>query len=120
MMNIKISKAFRTLSYEASCVLTGVRPIRLAIEEKVRTYKATRNNTVYDAPLEVRYWPHPVEIPPIRAPTLIPHNVINIFTDGSKIGGKEGAAAVIIKDEVVLHQSTTKDRRDALIIRQNR
>jgi hypothetical protein len=54
-MNIKIAKAFRTLSYEASCVLAGVRPIRLAIEEKVRTYKATHNNTEYDAPLEVRY-----------------------------------------------------------------
>jgi len=35
MMNIKISKAFRTLSYEASCVLAGVRPIRLATEETV-------------------------------------------------------------------------------------
>ena len=54
-------KAFRTLSYEASCVMAGVRSIRLAIEEKVRTYKATRNNTEYDAPLEVIYWPHPVE-----------------------------------------------------------
>jgi len=52
---------------------------------------------VYDAPLEVRYWPHPAEIPLIGAPTEIPHNVINIFTDGSKIGGKIGAAAVIIK-----------------------
>jgi len=108
MMNIKISKAFRTLSYEASCVLAGVRPIRLVIEEKVRTYKATHNNTEYDAPLEVRYWPHPAEIPSIRAPTEIPHNVINIFTDGSKIGGKVGAAAVIIKDDIVLHQSTYK------------
>jgi hypothetical protein len=29
--NIKIAKTFRTLSYEASCVLAGVRPIRLAI-----------------------------------------------------------------------------------------
>ena len=26
IMNIKIAKAFRTLSYEASCVLAGVRP----------------------------------------------------------------------------------------------
>jgi ribonuclease HI len=53
----------------------------------------------------VRYWPHPVEIPLIRAPTEIAHNVINIFTDGSKIGGKVGAAAVIIEDDIVLHQS---------------
>ena len=33
MMNIKIAKAFRTLPYEASCVLACVRPIRLAMEE---------------------------------------------------------------------------------------
>jgi hypothetical protein len=102
MMNIKISKAFRTLSYEASCVLAGVRPIRLATEEKVRTYKATHNNTEYAAPLDVRYWLHPVEIPLIRAPTEIPHNIINTFTDGSRIGGK---VRVIIKDDIVLHQS---------------
>ena len=108
MMNIKISEPFRTLSYEASCVLAGVRPIQLAIEEKVQTYKATHNNTEYDAPLEVRYWAHPAEIPPIRAPTTIQHNVINIFTDGSKIGGKVRTAAVITKDDIVLHQSTYK------------
>ena len=83
-MNIKIAKAFRTLSYEASCVLTAVRPIRLAVEGKVRTYKATHNNIEYDVPLQVRYWPHPAEISLIRAPTEIPNNVINIFTDGSK------------------------------------
>jgi len=107
-MNIKTAKAFRTLSYEASCVLAGVRPLRLTVEEKVRTYKAAHNNIEYDVPLEVIYWPHPAEIPPIRAPTEIPHNVLNIFTDGSKIGGKGGAAAVIIKDDIVLHQCTFK------------
>ena len=68
MMNIKTAKAFRTLSYETSRVLAAVRPIRLAVEEKLRTYKATHNNIEYDAPLQVRYWPDPVEIP-IRAPT---------------------------------------------------
>ena len=66
---------------------------------------ATHNNIENDAPLEVRYWPHPVEIPLMRKPTEIPHNVINIFTDGSKIGGKVGAAAVIIKDDKFIHQS---------------
>ena len=53
----------------------------------------------------MRYWPQPVEMPLIRAPTEIPNNVINIFTNGSKIEGKVGAAAVIIKDDIVLHQS---------------
>ena len=84
--------------------MARVPPIETAIEGKVQTYKATHNNIVYDAPLEVRYWPHPAEIPLIRAPTEIPHNAVTIFTDGSKIGVKVGAAAVIIKDDTVLHQ----------------
>ena len=74
-MSIKIAKTFRTLSYEASSGLPRVHPIRLAIEENVPTHKAN-HNIEYDAPLEVRYWPHPVEIPLIRASTGIPHNVI--------------------------------------------
>ena len=82
----------------------GVRPIRLTIEEKVRTYNATHNNTEYDAPLEVRLWPHPTEVPLIRETSETLHNVINIFTDGSKIGGKVGAAVVIIKDDTITHQ----------------
>ena len=84
----------------------------------VRTYKAT-HNIEYDAPLEARYWPHPAEIPLTREPTEIPHNVINIFTDGSKIGGKVGAAAVIIKDDKIIHQSKFRLQRDVPIIRQN-
>ena len=56
----------------------------------------------------MRYWPNSAEIPLIRAPTEIPHNVINIFTDGSNMGGKVGAAAVIIKDDIILHQSMFK------------
>ena len=68
-MNIKIAKAFRTLSFEASCVLAGVRPIRLAIEEKVRTNK---NNIEYEAPLDVRYRPHPAEISPFCPGTIMP------------------------------------------------
>jgi hypothetical protein len=82
----------------------GVRPIRLTIEEKVRTYNATHNNTEYDAPLEVRLWPHPTEVPLIRETSETLHNVINIFTDGSKIGGKVGTAVVIIKDDTIIHQ----------------
>ena len=71
-------------------------------------YKAAHKKTEYDAPLEVKYWLHPADVPPIRAPIEIPHNVINIFTDCSEIGGNVGAAAVIIKDDVVLRQCKFK------------
>jgi len=36
---------------------------------------------------------------------VVQPNVINITNDGSKIGGIVGAAAVIIRDDTVLHQS---------------
>ena len=52
LMNIKIAKAYRNLSYDASCVIAGVRPIQITIEQKVQTYMATKiNNIQYDAPL---------------------------------------------------------------------
>jgi len=89
LINITTAKAFRTISFEASCVMAGVPPIGNVIERKVRNYKATHSNTEYDAPLGVRYWNHPAEIPLIRVPKDIPHNATTIFTDGSKIRGKE-------------------------------
>jgi hypothetical protein len=34
MINIKILKAYRTISFEASCMMAGVPPIGIVIEEK--------------------------------------------------------------------------------------
>ena len=34
-MNIKIAKAYRTVSYEASCLIAGLRPIQITIEQQV-------------------------------------------------------------------------------------
>ena len=41
LINIKIAKAFRTISYKASCVLAGILPIGIAIAGKVQLYKRT-------------------------------------------------------------------------------
>ena len=64
-MNIKIAKAHRTLSFEASCVVAGVRPIGVSIAESVEIYKATHESKEdpedYDKPIEVKYWPHPAD-----------------------------------------------------------
>jgi len=35
LINIKIAKAYRTVSFEASCVIAGVPPIGLVIDGKV-------------------------------------------------------------------------------------
>jgi hypothetical protein len=39
MINMKSPKAYKTISFEASCIMTGVPPIRIVIEEKARLYK---------------------------------------------------------------------------------
>ena len=39
LINIKITKAYRTISYEASCMLAGVQPIGIEIEGKTCLYK---------------------------------------------------------------------------------
>ena len=86
LMNIKIAKAYRTVSYEASCVIAGGRPIQITIEQQVQTYMAIKiTNKTYEAPMDVRYWRHPAELPTIREVengTIYPAEV---YTDGSKI-----------------------------------
>jgi hypothetical protein len=86
-MNINIAKAYQTLSYDASCVKAGVRPIQIITEQKARTYMATKiKNLEYNTPLEVRSCQHPAEI-------VIIHEVDNstiytteVYTDSNKIG----------------------------------
>ena len=87
LINVKIAKAHRTISYDASCVIAGVRPIKITIEQKVQAYMVTKiNNLEFNTPLEVRYRLHPAEL-------AIMHEVENgttytaeAYTDGSKIG----------------------------------
>ena len=45
LINIKMAKAYRTVSHEALCILTGMTPIEIKIEEAAQLYYATRGNT---------------------------------------------------------------------------
>jgi len=63
MINIKSAKAYRTISFEASCMMPGVPSIGIVIEEKARLYKIKHNTeqSEYecDLPLAIKEWPHP-------------------------------------------------------------
>ena len=108
-MNIKIAKAYRTLSYDASCVIAGIRPIQITIEQKVQTYMVTKiKNPDYDAPLEVRYWRHPAELPTIREVENGSTATAEVYTDGSKIGDNGGAAGIIFVNGKSVHQLKLK------------
>ena len=45
LINIKIVKAYRTITYDASCVIAGVRPTQITIEQKIKNYMAKKLTT---------------------------------------------------------------------------
>jgi hypothetical protein len=45
-LNIKMAKAYHTVSSEALCVVTGMTPINLKIEQAAQLYFQTRNQTM--------------------------------------------------------------------------
>jgi hypothetical protein len=49
LINIKMAKAYRTVSNETLCILTGLTPIAIKIEEAIQFYKITRDSTKEEA-----------------------------------------------------------------------
>jgi len=49
LINIKIAKAYRTVPNEALCILTGLTPIAIKIEEAAQFYHLTRGSTKEEA-----------------------------------------------------------------------
>ena len=104
LIKIKIAKAYRTVSYDASCVIAGVRPIQITIQQKVQTYMATKiNNLEYDAPLEARYWRHPAELEIIHELENSILYTTEVYIDSTEIGDG-GAAGIILVNGKLVHQ----------------
>jgi hypothetical protein len=64
LTDIKLTKAYRTTSYEALCVLTAITQITTELENMAKLYQITRGKNPddsYDAPLSYRRWPHPAK-----------------------------------------------------------
>jgi len=88
LINIKIAKAYRTISFEASCVMAGVPPIGIVIDGKVQLYKRKHglenSDVVCDIPLPSKEWPHPAKQVTITETSETITYPIEIYTDGSK------------------------------------
>jgi len=84
-----MAKAYCTVSHEALCIITGMTPIELKIEEATKTYQANRVNTNdnknFEADTTPINWQHPADAA-IRTHEEEEEedNPIQIFTDGSK------------------------------------
>jgi len=105
MINIKIAKAYRNISFEASCMMAGFPLTGIVIEEKARLYKikhsAERSEYECHTPLPVKEWPHPTWRLIIMETSDSTAYSIEIYTDGSKIGDKVGAGTTLYVDQVL-------------------
>ena len=90
LINIKIPKAYRTISFEASCLMAGVQPIGVVIEGKTclckRKHSTGKGDYEWDKPLPAKEWAHPARHVDIMDTTDLITYPTEIFSDGSKIG----------------------------------
>jgi hypothetical protein len=60
LINIRIAKAYRTVSNEAQCVITGIIPISIKIEETAKYYECIKGNgNLIDLKMGLKHWTHP-------------------------------------------------------------
>jgi len=99
LINIKMAKAYRTVSSEALCVITGMTPIHLKIEQAAEFYLHTRSqlkDTVqFDNNKEVRFWQHPAETVIRTAEGNGEDSPLQIYTEGSKTKKGVGSGIAI-------------------------
>jgi ribonuclease HI len=92
--------------------MAGVPPILIVTEEKARPYKikhnAERSEYEGDIPLPVKDWPQPPRRLIIMEISDSTPYSIEIYTGGSKIGGKVGAEASLYVDKVQRKQCKYK------------
>jgi uncharacterized protein with ParB-like and HNH nuclease domain len=59
LINIRLARAYRTVSNEPLCILTGLTPIDTKIEEAAQLYQLTRGNikeeAMFDQDMEVKH-----------------------------------------------------------------
>ena len=103
LINIRIAKAYRTVSNEALCVITGLMPINIKIAETDKFYEITkRKGSQYDREMEVKYWTHPAKfVNIIEGPEERTHS-IQAYTDGSKNDAGVGSGIAIFLDNSLL------------------
>jgi ribonuclease HI len=126
LINIKMAKAYRTVSHKALCVLTGMMPIDIKIEEAAQLYQLTKGNandkTHFDKDMEARYWQHPAEAS-VSSTDKIENESLHIYTDGSKTEKGVSSGIAIFKsgkytDSIQrrLNKKCTNNQAEQLVI----
>ena len=97
LINIRIAKAYRTVSNEALCMIMGLTPIHIKLEETALYYSLTKEgrkgDVMIDKDTTSKHWLHPAVTMNILTNNNEDKSKIQIFTDGSK--GERGVGAGI-------------------------
>jgi hypothetical protein len=101
LINIKMAKTYCTVSNEALCLLTGMTPIDIKIEEAAQLYQRTRGNAKdkaqFDSDMNVKHWQHPAEMSIRVMEENDEMNPIQIYTDESKTEKGVGSGVAIFE-----------------------
>jgi hypothetical protein len=127
LINIKMAKAYRTVSNDALCVITGMTPINIKIEEAAELYHQIsgymKDNEQFDNKKEARFWQHSAEAIIRPSEGIGEDSPLHIYTDGSKTErGLGSGTTVYSSDQKVrclqfkLHTKCTKDKAEHLAI----
>jgi hypothetical protein len=103
LINIKIFKAYRTISYETSCVMAGAPTIGIVIAGKGQLYKIKQGlekcEQTCDLLLPPNEWPHPAQRVTITETNEMTKYSIEIYTDGSKDERQVGVGVTIYSNK---------------------
>lgn len=111
LVNLKITKAFRTTSHEALCILAETIPITIELSEIAKYYNIIKGRSKHinetmelDTPKNYRLWTHPAENITIRDKNEDDKYAVLIYTDGSKTETGVGSGIVMYINTEPVHQ----------------
>jgi ribonuclease HI len=127
LINIKMAMAYRTVSNEALCLLTGMTPIDIKIEEAAQLFQLTRGNTKdkeqFDSDMDVKHWQHPAEMTIRLMEENDEKSPIQIFTDRNKTEKGVGSGIAIFESgqyikslQCKLNKTCTNNQAEQLAI----
>ena len=108
LINIKITKAFRTTSTEALCILSGLTPISIKLEEIAKEYNTRKKSRQRNRPLDYKNWPHPADVPAFEEAVTNKEYTVEAYTDGSKTEEGVGSGVAVFVNNVLKHQKKYK------------
>jgi len=91
------------VSNGALCVITGLIPINIKIEETAKYYESVKGQGhLLDREMEVKHWTHPTNTVEITDGQEDSKHNIHVCTDGSKSENGVGSGIAIFKDSKLI------------------